>query len=103
MRLLFTLVGLALSWPVHALETARSLAASGAPHLALARVEALQPADRAAPRWAEWEALRLALLVELGRDGEALKRAAVLPAGMPPAELRRSLLAGMRAAVAVGE
>ena len=46
-----------------ALETARGLAASGAPRLALARVEQLQPRDPAAPRWAEWEALRIGLLV----------------------------------------
>jgi hypothetical protein len=83
-----------------ALETARSLAESGAPHLALARIEQLQPGDPAAPGWAEWEALRLTLLVELKRNGEALKRAQALPPGMPPPALRRSLLAAARAAVA---
>lgn len=86
--------------PAQALETARSLAATGAPHLALARVEQLQPGDAGAPGWAEWEALRLTLLVGFGRNGEALKRAQALPAGMPQPALRQSLLAAAQAAVA---
>lgn len=85
------------------LETARSLAASGAPHLALARVEQLQPRDSGAPRWAEWEALRLDLLVELKRHAEALERAAALPKELPQPQLRQSVLAATRAAVAAGQ
>jgi hypothetical protein len=85
-----------------ALETARALAESGAPRLALARVEQLQPHDPSAPRWAEWEALRLSLLVELKRNEEAAKRAVALPDGMPPALLRSCLLSGARAAAATG-
>lgn len=84
-------------------ETARSLAESGAPRLALARVEQLQPRDPSAPRWAEWEALHLSLLVELKRNEEALKRAAVLPNGMPPQALRSCLLSAARAAAATGQ
>ena len=86
-----------------ALETARSLAASGAPHLALARVEQLQPREPSAPRWAEWEALRLALLVDLKRNDEALKRAAALPGGVPSPALRSCLISAARAAVALGQ
>src|SRR5262245_53029434 len=75
MRLLVVLAVAAMvgAAPAAALETARNLAASGAPHLALARVEQLQPRESSAPGWAEWEALRLTLLVELKRYGEALK------------------------------
>lgn len=86
-----------------ALETARSLAASGAPRLALARVEQLQPGEPAAPRWAEWEALRLALLVDLKRNEEVLKRAAALPDNAPPPALRSCLISAARAAVALGQ
>jgi len=92
----------ALATPAAALETARALAASGAPHLALARIEKLQPGDTGAARWAEWETLRLNLLVELKRNDEALKRIAALPAGLPQPVLRQSLLAATRAAVAAG-
>jgi hypothetical protein len=89
--------------PAAALETARGLAATGAPHLALARAEQLQPRDTAAPRWAEWEALRMSLLVRLQRHDEALRRAGALPAGMPQPALRQCLLDAARAAVAVGQ
>jgi len=89
--------------PVSALETTRGLAASGAPRLALARAEQLQPTDPGAARWAEWEVLRLGLLVELGRNDEALKRAAELPANLPQPALRQCLLAAARAAVAAGQ
>lgn len=84
-------------------ETARSLAESGAPRLALARVEQLQPRDPSGPRWAEWEALRLSLLVELQRNDEALKRAAALPRDMPSSSLRSCLLSAARAAAAAGQ
>lgn len=89
--------------PAQALETARELAASGAARLALARVEQLQPRDSAAPRWGEWEVLRLNLLVRLGQNEEALKRIAALPAKLPAANLRQCLLEGARAAVAAGK
>ena len=103
MRIFLFLLLLACAGTAAALETARSLAESGAPRLALARVEQLQPRDPTGPRWAEWEALRLALLVELRRDEEALKRAAALPTGMPAAALRSCLLSAARAAVATGQ
>ena len=103
MRILFALMCLAFAGIAPALETARGLAASGAPQLALARVEQLQPREPAAPRWADWEALRLALLVDLGRNGEALKRAAALPDNVPQPVLRLCLVAAARAAVAAGQ
>jgi hypothetical protein len=98
---LFLLAGL-LARGVLALELARELSAAGAPQLALVRVEQFQPRDFTAPRWAEWEALRLGLLVELGRHREALERARALPADLPQPLLRQCLLAAARAAVAAG-
>jgi hypothetical protein len=103
MRLLLALIFLGFASAAWALETARGLAASGAPHLALGRVEQLQPHENTAPRWAEWEALRLALLVDLKRNDEVLKRAAVLPGNLPPALQRSCLLSAARAAVATGQ
>jgi hypothetical protein len=88
------------AWP---LDTARELAASGAARLALARVEQLQPRDSAAPRWGEWEALRLTLLVRLKQNEDALNRVAALPVKLPVADLRSCLLEGARAAIAVGK
>ncbi|HUF82758.1 MAG TPA: hypothetical protein VMN03_16600, partial [Burkholderiales bacterium] len=98
MRIWLALMCLAFTGAASALETARALAASGAPQLALARVEQRQPADPRAAGWAEWEALRLVLLVELERNAEALGRAAALPGGLPQPVLRRCLLAAARAA-----
>jgi hypothetical protein len=103
MQTWLALMLLACAGAAPALETARGLAASGAPHLALARVEQLQPREPAAPRWGEWEALRLALLVDLKRNDEALKRAAALPDNLPQPVLRLCLLAAARAAVAAGQ
>jgi hypothetical protein len=104
MRVSIVLGILAAVWsqPAAALETARELTASGASRLALARVEQLQPRDPGAARWAEWEALRMRLLVGLKLNDEALKRAAGLPANMPPAALRQCLLDAGRAALATG-
>lgn len=96
-------LALLLVHPAWALETARELAASGAARLALARVEQLQPRESGAPRWGEWEALRLSLLVRLKQNEEALKRLAALPVKLPAADLRQCLLEGARAAVAVGK
>ena len=100
MRIFLALICLACAGAASALETARELAASGASRLALARVEQLQPRDPAAARWAEWEVLRMRLLVGLKLNEEALKRAAGLPGNMPQAELRQCLLDAARAALA---
>ncbi len=61
------------------LEATRSLAHAGARHLALRRIDTLQPQDAAAPAWVEWEHLRLQLLVQLGRNDEVLQQAGALP------------------------
>ena len=103
MRILLALICLACAGAVLALETARGLAASGAPQLALARADQLQPPAAGAPGWPEWEALRFRLLVELRRNDEVLRRAAMLPPGMPQPALRQCLLAAARAAVAAGQ
>lgn len=103
MRVLFALILVVTASAASALETTRTLATSGARALALARVEKLQPAEPGAARWAEWEALRLNLLVDLKRLDEALKRAAQLPADIPPPLLRQCLIAAARAAVAAGQ
>jgi len=103
MRILLVLILLVCSGAASALETARALAASGAPRLALARVEQVQPREVNAPRWPEWEALRITLLVAVGRNADALQRANGLPAGMPPPLLRECLLAAARAAIATGQ
>jgi hypothetical protein len=103
MRILLALILLACTNAASALETARALAASGAPRLALARIEQLQPREATAPLWPEWEALRIGLLVAVGRHADALQRAGALPAGMPPPSLRESLLAAARSGIATGQ
>jgi hypothetical protein len=102
MRIALALIGLAFAGAAPALETARALAGAGAPQLALARVERLQPSDTSAARWGEWEELRLGLLTALARHEDALKRAAALPAALSEPVLRRCLLAAARAAMGAG-
>ena len=53
---------------------ARAMSNAGALELALARIDALQPNDPAAPRWAEWEALRCDVLVRMNRSEELAAR-----------------------------
>src|SRR3972149_4214544 len=60
-------------------------------------------AGAAAARWAEWEVLRMRLLVGLKLNEEALKRAAGLPGNLPQAGLRQCLLDAGRAALATGQ
>jgi len=86
-----------------ALEIAQTLADAGAPRLALNRVESFQPTENEAPRWANWEALRLRLLLRLGRYSEMLQRAAALPASVPVTPLRDCLELAARAAVATAQ
>lgn len=84
------------------LEPAARLARSGAPQLALARVERDQPAQANSPQWLQWEALRLSLLVELKRDQEALQRAAQLPPEIP-AESRVLYVSAAQAALRLND
>ncbi|MBM3356194.1 MAG: hypothetical protein FJY54_00490 [Betaproteobacteria bacterium] len=103
MRILLVLICLACAGVASALETARQLEQGGAVRLALNRVEQLQPREPKDPRWPAWEALRLKLLLALGREREVLARAAALPAEMPVLELRESLAFAARAGIALGQ
>jgi hypothetical protein len=85
------------------LELARRFAAAGAPHLALARVEQLQPANLTAPNWSEWETLRCALLDETGRHADLVRRVAALPAAAAEKVKRSCLEHGASAALAVND
>ncbi len=86
-----------------ALETTQRFAESGAPHLALARIEQLQPVQTTAPRWAAWEELRCSLLARLEHNEELTKRVAALPAGAGEKVVRTCMLHGARAALAGGD
>lgn len=95
----FALPVTAVAEDADALAQTRRLAAEGAPELALARAERLQPPPQDRARWVQWEALRLELLERLGRNQEIAERAARLPADAP-AELAGPMLqAGARAAL----
>lgn len=65
-------------------EGVRALIDAGAAQLALVRIEALQPSDPRASRWAEWEALRCEVLARLGRYDVLLARGASLPPERTP-------------------
>lgn len=86
-----------------ALDLTRRLVGAGALQLALNRVEQSQPRDASAPRWAEWETLRLSLLYQLGRQSDLLQRVNAMPANMPAAPLRGILMLAVRAAVGTGQ
>ncbi|MDP1718128.1 MAG: hypothetical protein Q8L40_08615, partial [Burkholderiales bacterium] len=86
-----------------ALDLTRQLVSAGALQLALNRVEQSQPRDTTAPRWAEWETLRLNLLHQLGRQSDLLQRVNTMPAKMPAAPLRGILMLAVRAAVGTGQ
>ena len=86
-----------------ALAVTQRYIAAGAPELALARIERLQPVSPAAPEWGSWEQLHCTLLAQLGRNTTLIERVAQLPAGAPPPVLQVCWLAGARAAVDLGE
>lgn len=86
-----------------ALALSRMLVGAGALQLALNRVEQAQPRDAAAPRWVEWETLRLNLLNRLGRQSDLLQRVNAMPANLPAAPLRGILTVAVRAAVETGQ
>jgi hypothetical protein len=80
-------------------DGAAQMARSGAPQLALARVERDQPVEGGSPQWWRWEALHLSLLADLGRDAEVMQRYAQLPGEIPVpvlAAYRSLALAAMR-------
>ncbi len=86
-----------------AFEITQRFADSGAPQIALARVEQLQPAAPSAPRWGDWEQLRCALMYRLNRHQELAQRVAALPANAPEKVVRFCLLQGARAAIATAQ
>ncbi|HEV7820227.1 MAG TPA: hypothetical protein VGO84_03550, partial [Burkholderiales bacterium] len=98
-----------VSYGVHAqsapdpFEMTQRIAENGAPQLALARVEQMQPAAATAPGWTDWEQLRCVLLGRLMRSDELAKRVAALPSGVPEPAVRVCLLQGARAAIATGQ
>lgn len=105
LRLVFAVAILSVAMPGRAadeLELTQRIAASGTPGLALERVKRYQPASASAQGWAEWEALRVTLLSQLGRDADLLARVAQLPPGAPEALQRQALQAGAKAALKTG-
>src|SRR5690606_13811989 len=89
--------------PPAATQGVRDLAQAGALQLALQRIDALQPADPADQRWAEWEDLRLQLLDRLDRHEEILRRTATLQATGPAIARAGVHAVAARAAVALGQ
>lgn len=85
-----------------ALEDVARFAGAGAARLALSRLEELQPRVPSAPRWAEWEMLRLDLLAQLERHEALLERVAKLPRNLAQPSARRAAVLAARAAVAAG-
>ena len=83
--------------------TVRAMINAGAVELALARIDALQPRDAAAPRWADWEGLRCDALARLKRHDAVLARAAALPRSATAAPLGACLVAAAQSAVALNE
>ena len=89
----------------------RSLAEAGAIQLALQRVDMLQPASVTAPfpksaspvaNWADWERLRLQLLVSRGENDRLLQRVAAMPAGVEAAVAADFHAVGARSALTLG-
>lgn len=103
--LLFLLTGLVAVRAAEApdgLEATRSLANAGARHLALHRIDVLQPRETAAPSWVEWERLRLSLLSSLGRHDEVLQRTGALSSRMPAAARAGLHVMAAHSALALG-
>lgn len=86
-----------------AFDITQRFANSGAPQVALARIEQLQPATPMAPRWGDWEQLRCSLMYRLNRYQELAQRVAALPSGAPENTTRFCLLQGARAAIATAQ
>lgn len=105
MRLLALLL-LSLSLSVKAapdpLEAAYRIANSGAPQLALERVERLQP-QAGKESWADWEWLRLHILARLQRHQDLLARVAMLPHDAPSHLAKQAFVEGVRTALKTGK
>jgi hypothetical protein len=77
----------------------RAMLNAGARELALVQVEALQPRDSSAPRWAEWEGLRCEVLARLRRTDALLERAGALTLERMEPPLHACLLEAASAAL----
>lgn len=84
-------------------EATARLVNSGAIHLALARVERLQPLQPDRERWPAWEGLRLTLLAQLERHEDILARVEKLPRDIPASLARQAWFLGARAALLTGK
>lgn len=81
----------------------RAMVSAGARELALARIEALQPRDRSAPRWADWEGLRCEVLARLNRREALLARVLKLPPDAHSPALNVCFLEAARASLDRGD
>lgn len=72
---------------------------AGARELALARIDALQPRDRANPGWGEWEGLRCEVLGRLNRREELLERVSTMQGAQGSTALAPCLVTAARAAL----
>ncbi len=83
-------------------DAVRELVRSGAIQLALRRIDALQPADSAAPGWVEWQRLRLQLLADSGGHEELLRRISAFPPQLSPALRTEFYLLAAQSALVLG-
>lgn len=83
-------------------DAVRELVRSGATQLALRRIDALQPADSAAPGWVEWQRLRLQLLADSGGHEELLRRISALPPQLSQAQRTEFYLLAAQSALMLG-
>jgi hypothetical protein len=101
--IVITVLVLAAVNPARALEPTRQLLESGAPRLALDRVEQRQPRETTDSRWGEWETLRLQALFALGRYQDVLARIRALPADLPARQRRQALALAAQSALEAGQ
>src|SRR5690242_19448216 len=79
------------------------LADARAARLVLDRTERLQPADRGAPGWSDWEKLRCSALARLELHAALVQRASALPKDAPVAVAAACHTGAAQAALALGE
>ena len=89
--LLFLLLISLPGFAADSFQAAQQFYQTGAPHLALARIERDQTAQPDQAIWYEWESLRLTLLSETKQAAEILKRVKLYPANAPRDFLQKAL------------
>ncbi|MGE5524922.1 MAG: hypothetical protein ACM3SS_14490 [Rhodospirillaceae bacterium] len=87
--------------PSDELALTRRLSEAGAPQLVLDRVSRLQPGERNAAQWSEWEALRCSALASLARNAELAERVGALPRDARTEPLAPCFTGAARAALAI--